>query len=111
MVMPDSTDSHHIVGWPGRGLYEWHTAIGKAALYIDRASTPNRTRLAEFEYNQSNGLWALHNIHLPDLSYRDSLGQWQPVGVGTSLALQDKLVLQFGHAPEHYRARIELITV
>ncbi len=111
LVKPDSTDNHHIVGWPGRGLYEWHTRIGKEALYIDRHTIPNRTRQAEFEYNQSNGMWALRNIHLPDLRYRDGAGQWQAVGVGTSLALQDKLVLQFGQAPDHYRARIELVTV
>jgi DNA-binding helix-hairpin-helix protein with protein kinase domain len=104
-------EKHHLVGWPGRTLHEWHTRIGKEATYNDRSRAPNRERLAEFEYHANGDVWALRNINLPRMQYRDGNGNWVPVPRGGGIQLTNQMVLQFGDVPEHYRAKVDMINV
>ncbi len=101
-------NKHHIVGWPGRSLYEWHTIIGKPAWHTDPQHQVSRTPQATFMYRSSSGEWLLRNEGLSEMAVRTGLVSWTPVASGTAIPLTNGTFIRFGPAPTHYRAKVVL---
>ncbi len=106
-------DKHHIVGWPERSLFEWHTIIGKPAWHTDPQHPVSRTPQATFLHNSGSDEWQLRNDALPEMAVRSG-GSWTPVARGASTPLTHGTVLRFGpgpvvgSGPVYYRARVVL---
>lgn len=101
-------NKHHIVGWPGRSLFEWHTIIGKPAWHTDPQHPVSRTPHATFMYRSSSGEWYLRNDGLLAMAVRSGVASWTPVAPGTATPLTNGTVIRFGPGPTHYGAKVIL---
>jgi DNA-binding helix-hairpin-helix protein with protein kinase domain len=102
-------NKHHVVGWPGRTLHEWHTTMHKTPLHT--TPEPQRDTHATFLFDGSSNTWYLRNERLNGMLFQDANRQWQPVGVGASVPLTQGMALQFGPEPNFKRAKISMISV
>ncbi len=100
-------DKHHIVGWPGRSLYEWHTVIGRPAWHTTSQAPVSRAPQATFVYD-SNGVWYLKNVALQQMRVRVGGSSWMPVPIGAQAPLEHGATFQFGPGPTHFRAKVAL---
>lgn len=101
-------DKHHIVGWPGRALFEWHTIIGKPAWHTDPQHPVSRAPHATFAHDDSTGAWYLKNEALPDMAVRVGGASWTAVPVGSATPLVHGALMRFGPGPTYYRAKVAL---
>lgn len=107
----DTTRSHYVVGWPGRYLYQWHIRPDASAAYSDPDHIPDTTPHAVFEFDANSNTWYLKNLAEHQMYYRlsnDVVGMWRPWPVQGSIPLVQKMTLQFGPAPYHNRACVNL---
>jgi serine/threonine protein kinase len=111
----DESRAHYVVGWPGRYLYEWHMRPDTSAAYTNPMQTPDvRNPRAVFEYDQHQHQWYLKNLAADDMFYRlpnDVVGMWRKWPTQASIPLSSRMMIQFGPAPIHYRASIDIAKV
>jgi hypothetical protein len=72
------------------------------------------TPCAVFEYDQQGGVWYLKNLTLPKMLFRvpnDPSGSWRQCAINMSIPLEMDMLIQFGDAPNHYRADVEMVRV
>jgi DNA-binding helix-hairpin-helix protein with protein kinase domain len=110
----NKSSSHYIVGWPGRYLHQWHVKPHITPIYSGPANVIDATPSSVFEYDERSRSWYVKNLNLPKLMYRtqnDPQGYWRTCVINTSIPLEHGLMLQFGDAPEYYRASVDLLKV
>lgn len=104
-------DLHYVVGWPRRSLHMWHVKPAATRIYTDVNYVVDANPLASFSYDANEDQWYLHNLQLPHLQFLDESGTWQPCRVKQDVSLLPGTMIQFGPAPEYFRARIFLESV
>lgn len=103
-------DKHHVVMWPGRALYQWHSTMGISPWSTDPHHPISRNPYATCMYG-GNDRWYLKNIRLPGMLARRIKPTWTRVPIGSSVPLINGTLFQFGSSSEHYRAQVELHTL
>ena len=101
-------DLHYVVGWPQRTLHLWHVKPSATRVYTDVGYVPDANPLASFSSDANEDQWYLHNLQLPQLQFLDTGGTWQPCSLKHAVPLLPETIIQFGPAPECFRARIFL---
>jgi serine/threonine protein kinase len=100
--------AHYIVGWHDRPLHKWHVRKDMTNIYTDATVIPDTQPCVVFKYDESSQQWYLQNLSLPNMRYMNARGTWTPCPVKTSTLLTTGMTIQFGDAPQHFRASIVL---
>ncbi len=103
----NKANAHYIIGWPERPLHKWHIRIDAIGVYRDATITPDPKRYAIFKYDENTQQWYLKNEGLlPKLRYREAGGNWNACPINESIPLSTGMTIQFGDAPQHFRASV-----
>lgn len=101
-------DNHYVVGWPKRQLHLWHTKRDATRMYTDVSYVADANSCAAFAYDEQMDQWEMHNLRLPDMSFTEDGQTWTSCPLKRSIRLIPGMTIQFGPAPEYFRARVFL---
>lgn len=105
---------HYIVGWPERAIHSWHINASMTPNYRGPTQPVDRAPYARFEFDAAHQQWCLLNLRTPNMRCRfasDAPNAWRPWPVNVAHALEQDMVIQFGDAPDHFRAQVNLVQV